>query len=69
MNEWRNFKEGTWCNEINVSDFIKNNYVAYTGNENFLAGPTEKTKRVLKIYEDMCSLSERTSFTILDELN
>ena len=54
MNEWRNFKEGTWCNEINVSDFIKNNYVAYTGNENFLAGPTEKTKRVLKIYEDMC---------------
>lgn len=54
MNEWRNFKEGTWCNEINVSDFIKSNYVAYTGNENFLAGPTEKTKRVLKIYEDMC---------------
>ena len=54
MNEWRNFKEGTWCNEINVSDFIKNNYVAYTGNEKFLAGPTDKTKRVLKIYEDMC---------------
>lgn len=54
MNEWRNFKEGTWCNEINVSDFIKNNYVAYTGNEEFLAGPTDKTKRVLKIYEDMC---------------
>ena len=48
MNEWRNFKEGTWCNEINVSDFIKNNYVAYTGNESFLAGPTEKTKRVKK---------------------
>ena len=54
MNEWRNFKEGTWCNEINVSDFIKNNYVEYTGNEEFLAGPTEKTKKVLKIYEDMC---------------
>ena len=54
MNEWRNFKEGTWCNEINVSDFIKNNYVEYTGNEKFLAGPTDKTKRVLKIYEDMC---------------
>lgn len=54
MNEWRDFKEGTWCNEINVSDFIKNNYVEYTGNEEFLAGPTEKTKKVLKIYEDMC---------------
>ena len=54
MKEWRNFKEGTWCNEINVSDFIKNNYEAYTGNEEFLTGPTEKTKKVLKIYEDMC---------------
>ena len=33
MNEWRNFKEGTWCNEINVSDFIKNNYEAYDKND------------------------------------
>ena len=22
--EWKGFKEGSWCNEINVSDFIKN---------------------------------------------
>ena len=40
MNEWRNFKEGKWNNEINVSDFIKNNYTPYTEGENFLAGPT-----------------------------
>lgn len=54
MEQWKDFKEGTWCNEINVSDFIKNNYVAYDGDESFLSGPTEKTKRVLSVYEDMC---------------
>ncbi len=52
--EWKNFNEGPWCNEINVSDFIKRNYNAYNGDESFLSEPTDKTKRVLKIYEDMC---------------
>ena len=51
---WKGFKEGTWCNEINVSDFIKSNYTPYDGDESFLNEPTEKTKRVLKVYEDMC---------------
>ena len=54
MEQWKEFKEGAWCNEINVSDFIKKNYVAYDGDESFLSGPTDKTKRVLKVYEDMC---------------
>ncbi len=54
MKQWKDFNEGAWCNEINVSDFIKKNYVAYDGDESFLSGPTEKTKRVLKVYEDMC---------------
>ena len=44
--EWKNFNEGSWCNEINVSDFIKKNYVPYTSGEDFLVGPTEKTKRI-----------------------
>ncbi len=52
--QWKDFKEGAWCNEINVSDFIKKNYVAYDGDESFLSGPTDKTRRVLKVYEDMC---------------
>ena len=53
--EWKNFNEGSWCNEINVSDFIKKNYVPYTSGEDFLVGPTEKTKRILKVYEDVCT--------------
>ncbi len=52
--QWKNFKEGQWTTEINVSDFIKKNYTLYDGNESFLEGPTDKTKRVLKVYEDMC---------------
>ena len=52
--EWNGFNDGLWTKEINVSDFIKKNYKGYDGDESFLAGPTEKTKRVLKVYEDMC---------------
>ncbi len=52
--EWKGFKEGVWTKEINVSDFIKTNYEKYDGDESFLEGATEKTKRVLKVYEDMC---------------
>ena len=52
--EWKNFKEGSWTEEINVSDFIKKNYTPYNGDESFLKGPTDKTKRVLKVYENMC---------------
>ncbi|MBQ7792006.1 MAG: formate acetyltransferase, partial [Clostridia bacterium] len=37
------FKEGIWQNEINVRDFISNNYTEYTGDESFLAKPTERT--------------------------
>lgn len=54
MNEWRNFKEGNWTNEINVSNFIKLNYVPYTGGEDFLEKPTDKTKKILNIYEEVC---------------
>ena len=46
MEEWKNFKGDLWKNEINVSDFIKNNYKEYTGDESFLAGTTEKTDKV-----------------------
>ena len=46
MQEWKNFRGDLWKNEINVSDFIKNNYKEYTGDESFLAGTTERTDKV-----------------------
>jgi len=51
---WRNFKKDLWNKEINVKNFIEKNYKAYNGDESFLTGPTEKTKKVLKVYEDVC---------------
>ena len=46
MEAWKNFKEGKWMNEINVSDFIKSNYKKYDGDESFLEGTTKKTDSV-----------------------
>ncbi len=46
MEAWKDFKEGKWMHEINVSDFIKSNYTKYDGDETFLKGTTKKTDRV-----------------------
>ena len=43
---WDKFKGSIWKNEINVSDFIINNYKEYKGDESFLEGPTEKTNKI-----------------------
>ena len=48
MNEWVDFKGEKWKKEINVFDFIKENYTEYKGDESFLVGPTDKTKRIWK---------------------
>lgn len=45
MRAWRNFKGEEWQKDINVEDFILNNYTEYKGTESFLEGITEKLKR------------------------
>ena len=52
--EWEGFEKGKWLDEINVRSFIKHNYKPYTGDESFLEGPTNKTKKILEVYEDVC---------------
>ena len=42
--QWSGFNKGKWQEEINVSDFILNNYKLYEGDDSFLEGPTERTK-------------------------
>lgn len=65
MNEaWREFKEGKWNNTIDVSNFIDLNYHPYLGDEAFLSGPTEKTKKVWKKCEDL--LREELKKHVLD---
>ena len=62
--EWKDFKEGTWCKEINVSNFIKENYQDYDGDENFLEKTTEKTKKVWSKCSDL--LKEELKKHVLD---
>ncbi|MBO7348132.1 MAG: formate C-acetyltransferase [Bacteroidaceae bacterium] len=40
------FKGSTWKHEIDVRDFIQHNYEPYAGDESFLAGPAESTKKL-----------------------
>ena len=53
--QWNKFKSGDWQHEINVRDFIQNNYTPYEGDSSFLKGTTEKTKKlwneVLELYK------------------
>ena len=53
--QWNNFQPGDWQKEINVRDFIQNNYTPYEGDSSFLKGTTEKTKKlwdeVLELYK------------------
>jgi len=43
---WDGFTEGLWQNEINVRDFIQQNYTPYDGDESFLAPATDRTKKI-----------------------
>lgn len=65
MNAWRNFKEGVWCDEINVSNFIKLNYTAYDGDASFLEGPTQRTKDVLEKVKELL-IKENENGGVLD---
>jgi formate C-acetyltransferase len=46
MNVWNGFNKGKWQTEIDVRDFIQTNYLPYDGDDDFLTGPTDKTKKV-----------------------
>ena len=50
---WNGFAEGEWQTSINVRDFINKNYTAYTGDDSFLVGATDRTRA---LNEKLCSL-------------
>jgi len=43
---WHGFKTGLWQKELNVRDFIQQNYEPYQGDESFLAPATERTTKL-----------------------
>ena len=56
IEEWRNFKPGKWMEEINVSDFIQQNYHKYEEDESFLTNKSQKTK---KVWDKCCALLKK----------
>nr|WP_077714504.1 formate C-acetyltransferase [Desulforamulus ferrireducens] len=48
-NEWHGFKGEKWQTEIDVRDFIINNYSPYTGDDSFLCRETARTKKLWEI--------------------
>jgi len=63
--EWNGFKDGCWKKAIDVRDFIQTNYTPYEGNEDFLAGPTERTQVLMKKLNHLFEL-EQESGGVLD---
>ena len=45
----KNFADGIWSKEVNVRDFVMRNITPYDGDASFLAGPTERTKRIWSV--------------------
>ncbi|WP_025730282.1 formate C-acetyltransferase [Atopobacter phocae] len=62
---WEGFKGHTWKEEINVRDFIQQNYTEYTGDDKFLAGPTEATTALWAQVMEL-SKQERENGGVLD---
>lgn len=50
---WQGFKPGVWTETIDVRNFIQLNYLPYEGNGDFLQGPTEKTRKLWAVCEDL----------------
>jgi len=62
---WTGFKGGKWQDEINVRDFIQNNYKEYCGDHTFLSGATERTNDLMKKVQTLFTL-ERQYGGVLD---
>jgi len=65
-NAWEGFAPGKWSNdEVDVRDFIQKNYTPYEGDDSFLEGATDATK---KLWDIVCDLTkkEREAGGVLD---
>ncbi len=62
---WEGFVTGTWCERIDVRDFIQKNYTPYDGDSSFLADPTDATKALWAQVLDLMK-QEREAGGVLD---
>ncbi len=62
---WRGFKGNKWQTEVNLRDFITNNYTPYDGDEKFLVGPSEATDKLWSKLKEL-QKEERAKGGVLD---
>ena len=62
---WNGFNAGVWQSELNVRDFIQQNYNAYEGSYEFLSGATERTNALMKKVQGLFAI-ERQFGGVLD---
>ena len=62
---WQGFAAGVWQDEINVRDFIQQNYKPYEGDASFLAGATKRTEALMDKIQGLFKL-ERQFGGVLD---
>ena len=65
FDQWNGFKGRLWKEEINVRDFVQNNYKPYDGDESFLEGPTEATNKLWGKLQEL-QKEERAKGGVLD---
>ena len=63
--QWEGFKGRLWKDDVDVRDFIQNNYVPYEGDASFLAGATEATDRLWGRLQEL-QKEERAKGGVLD---
>ena len=63
--QWQGFKSGHWDDDVNVRDFIQNNYTQYDGDEAFLAGSTEATDKLWDRLQEL-QKAERAKGSVLE---
>ena len=63
--QWQGFKGSKWQDEVDVRDFIQNNYKPYNGDESFLEGPTESTNTLWEKLQKL-QKEERAKGGVLD---
>ncbi|MDJ0575886.1 MAG: formate C-acetyltransferase [Xenococcaceae cyanobacterium MO_234.B1] len=56
LQQWKGFVSGKWTTEINVRDFIQQNYTAYEGDGSFLASKTEVTHQLWEKVKDLMAV-------------
>jgi len=54
--QWNGFVGNEWRDDINVRQFIRDNYTPYTGDHSFLVGPTERTEKLMDKFRELLKL-------------